>query len=244
MELISVTQAGTLSIRSYTLSQNTHAHDYNQIVVPLRGSMAISVGASPYSVSVGHCLITRSGQEHSYAAPEQSRFLVADMPTLPDSAMAVPDHCVSIGEDLRAFCTYAEVQLTTSTDPGISGALYDLFWRLVSKQNFKARVDDRIARAINRIEDDLAVTHSIEALAAIAFLSTSQFKLLFRKQMGMTYTDYLTMRRMEQARTLLMHTDYPVSVVAACVGYADASAFSRRFRARFGQSPRVVARNR
>ena len=238
-----MTRTGTLSIRSYTLRQNTHAHDYSQVVVPLRGSMAISVGQTPYSVGVGYCLVTRPGDEHSYAAREQSRFLVADMLDLPENLADTPLHFFAIGPDLLAFCAYVEVQLTTAMDADLTRLLYDLFVRLLSQQNFKARLDDRIARAVSRIEEDLAVTHPVDALADVACLSPSQFKALFRKQLGMSYTEYLTMRRMAQARTLLMHTDYPVAVVAADVGYDDASAFSRRFRSRFGQSPREVARS-
>ncbi len=242
MEQLSVTLPGTLSIRSYTLRQHTHAHGYNQIVVPLRGSMAISVEDAPYSVGVGHCVITRSGVRHSYAAPEESRLLVADMPTLPENALALREPCVAIGADLLAFCTYAEVQLVTATDPQMATSIYGLFWQLIARQDFKARVDDRIARAVTQIEDDLSATHSVADLAATACLSTSQFKTLFQKQMGMACSEYLTRRRMEHARTLLMNTDYPVAVVAAEVGYDDASAFSRRFRTIFDQSPRQIAR--
>ena len=239
---VSVTPPGTLSIRSYTLKQHTHAHGYNQIVVPLRGSMAISIEGIPYSVGVGHCVITRTGARHSYSAPEESRFLVADMPTLPENALGVREACVAIGADLLAFCTYAEVQLVTATDPGMAASIYDLFWRLVARQDFKARIDDRIARVVTLIEDDLSVSHSVADLAATACLSTSQFKALFQRYMGMACSEYLTRRRMEHAKTLLMNTDYPVAVVAAEVGYDDASAFSRRFRTLFGQSPRQIAR--
>lgn len=237
-----MTPPGTLSIRSYTLKQHTHAHGYHQIVVPLRGRMAISVVEKPYSVGVGHCVITRSGERHSYAASEASRFLVADMPTLPENTLEVPEPCVAIGADLLAFCTYAEVQLMTATDPEMMASLYGLFWRLIARQNFTARVDDRIARVVTRIEEDLAATHSLADFAEIACLSTSQFKTLFQKHMGMACSEYLTRRRMEHAKTLLMNTDYPVAVVAAEVGYVDASAFSRRFRTLFGQSPRQTAR--
>ena len=237
-----MTPSGTLSIRSYTRNQRTHAHGYHQIVVPLRGSMAISVADRPYSVGVGHCVITGSGVPHSFAAPEESRFLVADMPSLPANALEVHEPCVAIEADLLAFCTYAEVQLMTATDPEMTASIYDLFWRLVARQDFKARVDDRIARVVTRIEDELAIPHSLADLAAIACLSASQFKALFQKHMGMACSEYLARRRMEHAKTLLMNTDYPVAVVAAEVGYDDASAFSRRFRKQFGQSPRQISR--
>ena len=108
--------------------------------------------------------------------------------------------------------------------------LFSLFWRLLEQQDFAARIDDRVMRAVTMIEQDLTHTHSIEDLAAAVCLSVSQFKALFRKALGRSCTEYLTMRRMDRARTLLMNTDIPVRIVAYEVGYSDPSAFSRRFR--------------
>lgn len=229
---------GHLSIRSYTLVQNTHSHKFHQIVIPLNGAMDIAFPEQRYSVGVGHCVIILSGTVHSYSAPERSNFLVADMADLPPNAADLKEACVAISSDLLAFCSYAETQLQKSGDRATGLLLFSLFWHLFEQQAFAARVDERVMRAITMIEQDLTQTHSIEALAAIACLSVSQFKTLFKKAFEQPYTDYLTMRRMERARTLLTNTDYPIGVVADRVGYADASAFSRRFRSYFGQTPR------
>lgn len=50
---------------------------------------------------------------------------------------------------------------------------------------------------------------------------------------------YITHVRMEKAKALLAHTDYPVQLVAKKVGYTDVSSFSRRFTAHFGLPPPV-----
>lgn len=242
MEQGQTAAGGSLSIRTYTLTQSTHSHDYHQIVVPLSGSMTISFDGRSHAVAVGRCVIIPSGTAHSYSAPEQSRFLVADLGLLPPNSDNLADPCVAIGEDLLAFCLYAEVQLRAAADSEVADLLFGLFHRLIGQQSFRNRVDDRIMRAVLKIEEDLAAPHTAEELAAIACLGTSQFKALFRKHMGEPFGAFLTRRRMEQAKSLLMHTDTPVGAVAAEVGYEDPSAFSRRFRAAFGQSPRQVAR--
>ncbi len=237
-------RVGCLSVRSYTLAQDTHAHGFPQIVLPLNGAMEIAFGTDEYAVAVGHCAVIPAGTVHRYSAPEKSRFLVADMVSLPPSAMELDAPCVAISADLQAFCAYADVQLTKSADKETGRLLYELFARLIEQQEFARRVDDRIMRAVLLMEEDLAVTHSIEVLAASAYLSVSQFKVLFKKCLGTPANAFLTERRMERARSLLMNTDYPVSMVASEVGYDDASAFTRRFSAHFGQSPREFARSR
>lgn len=233
---------GSLSVRSYTLAQDTHAHNFHQIVVPLSGAMEAAFGAQIYSVAVGHCVVIPSDKVHRYSAPEKSQFLVADMGSLPQNAAELDELCVAISTDLLAFCSYAAVQLTNASDKDTGQLLYSLFWRLIEQQDFAMRVDERVMRAALLMEEDLGISHPIDALADVACLSVSQFKTLFKKNLGVPSNTYLTSRRMERAKTLLMNTDYPVSVVAAEVGYDDASAFTRRFKTHFGQSPREFVR--
>ena len=233
---------GSLTIRSYTLNQNTHSHSYHQIVIPLNGAMDIAFSSKLYCVAVGHCIIIPSDTVHRYSAPDKSRFLVADMGSLPENAVGLDEPCVTISSDLLAFCNYADLQLTNLADQETGQLLYRLFWRLIEQQDFSARVDERVMRAVILMEEDLSVSHPIEALADIACLSVSQFKSLFKKSIGEPCNAFLTRRRMERAKTLLMNTDYPVSVVAVEVGYDDASAFARRFKAHFGLNPRDFAR--
>ncbi len=234
--------AGTLSIRSYTLVKDVHAHGFDQIVIPLSGAMGITFDQAAYQVEVGHCVIIPAGTMHQFSAPEKSRFLVADMPHMPVNAANLAEPCVQIGSDLQAFAHYADSQLTHSADEDTRALLFNLFAHLLSQQDFAARVDARIMRAVRLMEEDLAVSYSVEALAAEACLSVSQFKTVFKKSFGAPLSAYLTQRRMDRAKTLLANTDYPVSVVAALVGYDDASAFTRRFHAHYGQSPRAFAR--
>ncbi len=240
------TGADSLSIRSYTLARTTHAHEHDQIVVPIAGTMTMSFEApcrsGPHRITPGHCIVIPAGTVHSYVASAKSRFLVADMACLPENAAALPEPCVAISADLRAFCGYAEVQLTTAADEDVSGRLCGLFRALLARQDFSGRVDPRIRRAVALIEADLSAPHHVADLAAEACLGTSQFRALFRRQFGLSFGEFLARRRMERARSLLTNTDWPVNAVALEVGYEDASAFSRRFRAHFGQSPRELAR--
>ena len=237
-----VREDGHLSIRSYTLRQNTHSHRFHQIVIPLNGAMDITFPKQRYSVGVGHCVVIPARTVHSYSAPEQSSFLVVDMKCLPPNAEGLEKACVTISNSLLAFCNYAGTQLHGSDDRAANVLLYSLFWRLFEQQTFAAKLDERIMRAVSMIEQDLTRTHSNETLAALACLSVSQFKALFRKSLQCSCTEYLTARRMERARALLVNTDMPIRVIALDVGYQDASAFSRRFRSHFGQSPRDFMR--
>jgi AraC-like DNA-binding protein len=76
-------------------------------------------------------------------------------------------------------------------------------------------------------------------IAAAAFISTRHLHGIFKEQ-GVTVSAWIRSRRLELCRRdfmdpLLAHK--PVSSIAARRGFADASHFSRLFRATFGQAP-------
>ena len=102
---------GSLSIRSYTLTQYRPMHMIiTRSWCRLNGAMDIMLDAQIYNVSVGHCVIIPSAAVHSYSAPEKSRFLVADMDSLPVNAANVEQPSATISADFLAFlllCRYA-----------------------------------------------------------------------------------------------------------------------------------------
>ena len=148
----------------------------------------------------------------------------------------------NISSPLLAFCQFVEYQLQHSHNPDLNREIGGLFVSLLAQEPFQAQYDPRISRVLEHLQQDLASTPSVPELAAIACLSLSQYKTLFKQQTGLSTSQFLLKLRMDKARALLAHTDYPVSIVAEQVGYTDLSAFSRRFSEHFGQSPRLVPR--
>src|SRR5690606_20388873 len=105
----------------------------------------------------------------------------------------------------------------------------ELFLALLARQSFARKIDPRIQKAVQAMRDNLARSLTINELANIACLSTTQYKNLFKANLGVTTFQYLTQLRMERARALLTHSDYPIGLIAEQVGFQDPSAFSRSF---------------
>ncbi|MCO4759623.1 MAG: helix-turn-helix domain-containing protein [Oceanospirillaceae bacterium] len=232
-----------LSIRSYTRTQHAHTHGYCQLVLPLHGTIKISiqtsvVHASSDRVGPGRCAIIPADAKHSFSADEQARFLVADLDQLPELITDLPTPFVSISSPLLAFCQFVEHQLQHQHNPALHEEIGALFLSLLTQERFQARYDPRISRTLEYLQQDLGQTTKLTALAEIACLSLSQYKALFKQQTGLSTSQYLLKLRMDKVRALLAHTDYPIGMIAEHVGYQDLSAFSRRFSEYFGQSPR------
>jgi AraC family transcriptional regulator of arabinose operon len=105
-------------------------------------------------------------------------------------------------------------------------------------QNPKAvRIDDRLLRVIELIDQDLRASFDLPKLARAASLSVSRFAHLFREQLGVSPQQFVERRRLDAACRLLELTTRPVASVATEVGYPDPLYFSTRFRLHTGLSP-------
>lgn len=59
----------------------------------------------------------------------------------------------------------------------------------------------------------------------------------FKKEFGMTIMQYVTQKRMEQAREMLLNTPMPIGEIATMCGFPDVEYFSRTFKSIYGMSP-------
>ncbi|MCD8147942.1 MAG: helix-turn-helix domain-containing protein, partial [Clostridiales bacterium] len=79
---------------------------------------------------------------------------------------------------------------------------------------------------------------SLGEVAANSQVSANYFSALFRKEMGCTFVDYLTQKRMDRAKELLRRSSQRTGEIALAVGYRDAHYFSTLFRKTQGCTPR------
>ena len=79
---------------------------------------------------------------------------------------------------------------------------------------------------------------SLNRVAKEVDLSPNYLSAVFSQEMGTTFVEYLTARRMEKARELLRHSDLRSGEIAAAVGYKDSHYFSFLFKKTQGCTPR------
>ena len=94
-----------------------------------------------------------------------------------------------------------------------------------------------LGRAIAAITDRPEANHTLQSLADIAGMSRATFAQQFREAFGRTPMDFVKEVRLRRAARFLAATNLPVKTVAARVGFASRSYFSRAFRAYAGIDP-------
>lgn len=232
----------SLSIRTYTKHFSCHVHDsYHQLVLPIQGNIHIDMNGFLGKVSVGECVVIPEGVAHGFNADEAARFIVADLYELPSHLVSEELAVFSISPPLLSFIHFVEKQLEYQVDNEIETSMVSIFTLLLGQQELSRMNDPRIRAVQNMIRERLAEPLTIQSLAKAVYLSPTQFKKLFKENIGMSVLKYITEQRMEKAKALLTHTDLPVQLIAERVGYSDLSAFSRRFSTYYGMSPRAFA---
>ena len=92
------------------------------------------------------------------------------------------------------------------------------------------------------IEDHIDQSLSLADLAAVAGLSVSHLKPLFRATFGMPVHKYVLTRRVERARLLLLAANMPIAQVALESGFAHQSHMAHWMRRILGLTPGMITR--
>lgn len=102
--------------------------------------------------------------------------------------------------------------------------------------------DPLVQRVLAVVEARFAEPVSTGSVARELGYTAGHLTTVMRERTGRTVLDWLTERRMAEARRLLMETDLPLAVVAARTGFRDAAYLTRRFRAWHGSTPQAWRR--
>ena len=103
---------------------------------------------------------------------------------------------------------------------------------------------ERLNRVLEFIDAHLDSELTLQSMASIACLSPHHLSRSFRRAMGVGLHRYVTRRRMERARWLILSTDRSFAEIAWAVGFEGQAAFTTRFRREMGQTPGRLRRAR
>lgn len=93
----------------------------------------------------------------------------------------------------------------------------------------RSRNKELIGKAKAYIDQHFSAGISLEDVAAYVYLSPNYFGWLFKKEVGITYIDYLTKLRMEKAKYMLRSSHKTIHSIALELGYNDPNYFSQVF---------------
>jgi len=109
----------------------------------------------------------------------------------------------------------------------------------IRERESKKHYRDLLAQALEFIDKHYCENSlSLNVVAKEVNISPCYFSAVFSQEVGQTFVEYLTQKRMETARRLLQQTDQRSSDIANTVGYKDPHYFSYLFKKTQGCTPR------
>ena len=105
---------------------------------------------------------------------------------------------------------------------------------MVQDQNSESPM---IKKAVQYIQDHYADDLSLEQVAKAANMSSFYFCKMFKKEIGLNFTDYVSRIRIEKAKNLLLNPNLRISEIAYEVGFQSLTHFNRVFKKVVGCSP-------
>ena len=94
-----------------------------------------------------------------------------------------------------------------------------------------------VTMAIASMREHYAGLYGVEELSESLGVSKSHLVRVFKAAVGVPPGQYLTGVRIEAAKQLLCHREYPLEVVASLCGFSGANYLCRVFKKETGQSP-------
>ena len=115
--------------------------------------------------------------------------------------------------------------------------LYQLSRELLTDQPQLPAIDPQFSEILEYIDLHASEKLRLEDVADSLGYNRNYICHLFQKHIGQTYVQYLTQRRLENARRLLTDTALPIAEIALRCGFSDNTYFNRVFKRATNRTP-------
>ena len=137
-----------------------------------------------------------------------------------------------------------KIEKIKSVQEGID-MMHDMIYKYCSlvKNHSMKNYSLLVQKVITIIDSDLTADLSLHRQAEMLNVNASYLSTLFKKETGLTLTEYVTKKRIEQAAFLLVSTNLQIQAVAQNCGIYDVNYFTKMFKKQTGKTPREYREN-
>ncbi|MCO5386009.1 MAG: response regulator [Desulfosporosinus sp.] len=99
-----------------------------------------------------------------------------------------------------------------------------------------------IEKSLKYIHDNFKQKLPLQLVSSNVFLNPQYFSRIFKKEVGVTYIDYVNKLKIDHACKLLETTSYPAYRISSECGFTDPSYFNRVFVQQMNMTPKAYRR--
>jgi YesN/AraC family two-component response regulator len=131
------------------------------------------------------------------------------------------------------------IERICSVEEGINmhHEMIDKYCNLVKTHSMK-KYSPLVQKVITLVDFDITADLSLSRQAETLNVNASYLSTLFKKETGITLTEYVAKKRIKQAAFLLTSTNLQIQTVAQNCGIYDVNYFTKLFKKHTGQTPK------
>lgn len=95
-----------------------------------------------------------------------------------------------------------------------------------------------VSMCIDYIYDHMQRRITVNELAQYTHHSSTYLSIIFKKEMGVSISDYVRVRKIESAQNLLKYSDYSIGEIADYLAFSSKSHFIQVFQKQVGMTPK------
>lgn len=252
-----ITCCGTYQLRTQPKFKTVRPNGRSdfQLLYVASGKVYYYFGEEEHIAPAGHMILYRPYEEQNYVYYGTDKtevywihFTGSDVEEILNSYdIPLQEHGFYVGNSIIYETLLKEIIRELQQENPQSEELVTMYFRqllifvLRNRANHHRALNHSMVQEVelarNYFHDHYQEAISIEDYAGSRHMSTCWFIRSFRKLTGSTPLQYILSIRMSNARTLLEHTQYNVTEVAALVGFEDPLHFSHLFKKHTGISP-------
>ena len=160
------------------------------------------------------------------------------------TAAMITRYCIEGGMDFNAAYNLSDYYILQVDECKNLSEISDLHLQMCKdytkkmQQLKKKQVFSRhISECIDYIYEHLHMRITVDMLADYVQISPAYLSRLFKKEMGMSISEYIQYKKLETAKSMLSYSDYSVSEIAMILAFPSHSYFSEVFRKQEHMTP-------
>lgn len=146
-----------------------------------------------------------------------------------------------------ALVQFVDLKLQSDVDNsllifGKTLELVDFIYKNFRVENTIQKIDkdvksERFHRILRYINENFKENITLTDIAKKEFLSVYYLSRLFKEEVGFNFNEYLSGIRVEEAKNLLINTDWTINRIALESGFNSSQSFNKEFQKRYLESP-------
>ena len=241
---------------------NLHSHIFYEILYICSGNIQYLIQTNRYHIQPGDIIIVPPGVSHQPILTENAvmpyrRYVLWLSPTFMKGVIPLfPDYDFSKPRLIRTAGTkwsilkdsfHTGILESERKNTGWNAIVYANTLHLIAllcrasedkkSMQLKSEKPELLEKILTYIESNLDNHLSLKEIGKRFFISKSTISNTFRKEMGISFYQYVTQRRLVSSKNLILE-NIPLEYIAPKVGFSDYSSFYRAFKSEYGISPR------